>query len=120
MAGIKQTEANTVLDNMLTGSLYVALFTSAPTSTTAGTEVSGGSYARQSVSFASASAGSKASSGAITFPSATASWGTIVAWAIVTASSGGAQKTFRTITSIVVNNGDQVVIPSGAIIHTLT
>lgn len=120
MAGIKQTEANTVLDNMLTGSLYLALFTAAPTATGAGTEVSGGSYSRQAISFASAASGSKASSGAITFPSATASWGTVVAWAVTTASSGGSQKTFRAITPVTVNSGDQIVFPSGNVVHTLS
>lgn len=120
MAGIKQTEANTVLDNLLTGSLYLALFTSAPTATGSGTEVTGAGYARQAITFAGASAGSKASSGAITFPSATGMWGSVVAWAVCTASSGGAQKTFRAITAVTVNSGDQVVFPSGNIIHTLS
>lgn len=120
MAGIKQTLANSTLDSMLSGSLYLALFTVAPTATTAGTECSGSGYARQSISFSSASGGSKASSSGVTFPAATGSWGTINAWAVMSASSGGNQLTFRVITPIVVNNGDQVIVPSGNVIHTLS
>ena len=120
MAGIKQSVANDTLDSLLSGSLYLALFTAAPTSTGAGTEVSGSAYARQALSFAAASAGQKVSNAAVTFPSATGSWGTIVAWAVTTASSGGSQKTFRAITPIAVNSGDQVVFPSGNVIHTLS
>lgn len=75
-----------------TPTAYVALYTVAPSDTGGGTEVTGGSYARV------ATAGSDwgtAASGAITntedivFPTATASWGTVVAVALLDASSGG-------------------------------
>jgi len=120
MAGIKQTVATTTLDTLLSPASHLALFTTAPTATTAGTEVSGGSYARQAISFAAAASASKASNSTVTFPAATASWGTVAGWATMTASSGGSQVTFRAITPIVVNSGDQIIIPSGNIIHTLT
>ncbi len=57
--------------------VYVALYTTSPTDADTGTEVSGGSYARQSVTFGAPSNGATANSGAVTFPTATASWGTI-------------------------------------------
>ncbi len=57
--------------------VYVALFTTDPTDAGTGTEVSGGSYARVSVSFDAPSNGVTTNSGAVTFPTATGSWGTI-------------------------------------------
>ena len=59
--------------------LYVALFTANPTDTgVAGTEVSGGGYARKLHNvYDAAVAGATENTGAITFNTATASWGTI-------------------------------------------
>jgi hypothetical protein len=61
--------------------LQIALFTTAPNQETGsgGTEVSAGGYARQNVTFGSASAGAASNSGAVTFGPASASWGTVVA-----------------------------------------
>lgn len=72
--------------------LYIALFTVTPTDAGGGTEVTGGSYARQPVTAASwnaASAGVVTNAAAVTFPTATASWGTVVGYAIMDASTGG-------------------------------
>lgn len=52
-------------------------------------EISGGSYARESVSFTTATSGSSSNSNVITFPAATANWGTITHIAIVDALTGG-------------------------------
>ena len=84
---------------------YVALYTTCPTDSTAGTEATGGSYARVSVAASLAnfagtqSAGSTAASsgtgattsnnGAITFPTATGTWGTINCWGLTDASTAG-------------------------------
>jgi hypothetical protein len=57
--------------------IYVGLFTSDPTDAGTGTEVSGGSYARKSVTFAAPSNGASASSADVTFDTATATWGTV-------------------------------------------
>ena len=57
--------------------VYVSLHTADPTDAGTGTEVSGGSYARQSASFASPSNGASATDADITFPQATGSWGTV-------------------------------------------
>jgi hypothetical protein len=74
------------------GTLHVALFTAAPTDAGGGTEVTGGSYARVAVTnnltnFPSANP--KVNGTAITFPLATADWGTIVAFGIFDASTSG-------------------------------
>lgn len=51
-------------------------------------EISGGSYARQSVAF-TVTNDSATNSATITFPAATASWGTVTHIAIMNAASGG-------------------------------
>lgn len=102
--------------------LYVALFTAAPSDTGGGTEVSGGSYARAAVtSGASAWNGTHgnttgASSGtngtisnasAIAFPAPTANWGSITHFAIFDAATSGNMLVWGALaTAKTVNNGD--------------
>ena len=62
--------------------VYVALFTSDPTDAGSGTEVSGGSYARQSATFGAPSNGASSISSAIEFPQATGNWGTVTHFGI--------------------------------------
>lgn len=86
---------NKVLDHVLgttaytQPSTYLALFTVAPTDSTSGTEVTGGSYARQSLSgiFNAASGGSSSNNANIDFVSMPAC--TVVAIGIMDASTGG-------------------------------
>ncbi|CAB4126397.1 hypothetical protein UFOVP89_39 [uncultured Caudovirales phage] len=68
---------------------YVALFTSDPTDAGSGTEVTGGSYTRQSATFGAPSNGASVTTADITYPTATASWGTIGWIGIYDASTGG-------------------------------
>ena len=70
------------------------------------TEVTGGSYARVQLTFASWSAGFSLTSAAATFPAPTAAWGTVVAWAICDASSSGHIVFFENICGLVIANGD--------------
>lgn len=74
--------------------VYVALYTVAPTDAGGGTECTGGSYARKSVTnndtnFPAASSGAKSNGTDIEFVEATGDWGTVVAFAIFDALSGG-------------------------------
>lgn len=102
MAGSKADYlADKLLDHVLGGgeftrpaTVYVALYTVAPTDTGGGTEVTGGSYARVEVvnnatNWPAASGGAKANGAEITFPEATADWGTVVALAILDAVTAG-------------------------------
>lgn len=57
--------------------VYLALYTTDPTDADTGTEVSGGSYARQSITFGAPSNGVTTNSAVIEFPQAGGSWGTI-------------------------------------------
>ena len=60
---------------------YVGLLTATPSDSAAGTEVSGGSYARQVCAFTITGTGTAEAknTSAITFPTATADWG-IIGW----------------------------------------
>ena len=110
---------NKVLDHILSGTTYtpvattfIALYTADPGETFAGTEVSGGSYARVSytnniTNWPAASGGSKSNANVIDFGTATANWGTITHVTICSASSAGVGLFYGTLTaSKTVNNGD--------------
>lgn len=71
---------------------YLALYTVAPTATTAGTELPNGvGYSRKAVTFGAASNGSSNNNALVTFgPCTTTNWGTVVAAAIVDSPTVGA------------------------------
>ncbi len=95
-------------------SIYVAAYTTAPTASTAGTEVTGGSYARVQVStWDSPSNGATANTGAITFPTATASWGTVLANSIMDASSSGNLLFFDDYSGVAIGIGGVHSIAAG-------
>jgi hypothetical protein len=72
---IVQVLANQLLDasfgttalTAVTAPMKLALASTTGTNTTAGTEVTGGSYARQTIAFSAASGGATSNSGAVTF-----------------------------------------------------
>lgn len=95
------------------GTLYIGLFTAAPSDSGGGTEVSGGSYARQSVTnnatnFPAASAGAKSNGTVIQWAAApTANWGTVVAFGIFDAVTAGNLLGWATLTTNrTINSGD--------------
>ncbi len=74
------------------GTLYVALFTSAPSDTGGGTECSGGSYARKSMAAMTVSGTSPTTAtngAAVEFATATGSWGTVTHVGVFDASTSG-------------------------------
>ena len=107
--------------------VWVGLFTAAPTDSSAGTEVTGGAYAR--VAVVRTGAGWDAATGtlaltsntaAVTFAAATANWGTVVAFGIFDAATGGNLLFWADLpTSISVLNGDTVAFAAGNIDVTL-
>lgn len=108
------------------GSLYVALYTVTPSDAGGGTEVLGGSYARLEFngvtgrSFASASGGATSNAQEWTFPAATGDWGTIVAFAILDAPTGGNCLWWGAITpNKAVNSGDTAKFAIGDLDLTL-
>jgi hypothetical protein len=95
--------------------LYLALFTSDPGRDGSGTEVSGGSYVRQAITFGAPSFDAISNTGTVTFPVATAPWGTITHWAIFDAVSSGNLYVFNQLdTAIVVALAQQLVLAVGS------
>lgn len=103
--------------------VYVALFTAAPTDAGGGTEVTGGSYARVLVgpsdtawtatqggtpAAASSGTGGNTSNGStITFATPTANWGSVTSFGIFDASTAGNLLIWGNLTTAkTVNNGD--------------
>jgi len=112
MAALSDYLENKFVDHLLRGqaftgpaTTYIALFTAAPSDSGGGTEVSGGSYARVAVTSSlanwagtqgvgttaasSGTSGTTSNNAAITFPTATSSWGTVVAVGVYDALTGG-------------------------------
>ena len=100
--------------------VYVSLYTSDPTDADTGTEVTGGSYARTSVTFGAPSNGVSTNSADITFPTATASWGTVTHIGIHDASTSG-NLLFHTPldTAKTIDSGDIFKISTGNLSVTL-
>jgi hypothetical protein len=101
---------------------YISLHTADPTDAGTGTEVSGGSYARTSASFATASgtSGSVATDADVTFPTATAGWGTVTHIGIWDASSSGTLLYHTALdSSKTIDSGDIFKITSGNLTVTL-
>src|SRR5690242_11433971 len=137
MAALTDYAENKIIDALFRGqslgapaTWYIGLFTANPTDTGGGTEVTGGSYARVSVTASLANwagtqaAGSTtASSGTggttsnnvvITFPAPTANWGVVTGFGLFDASSAGNLWEYAALTvNKTINNGDAA--PSFAI-----
>ncbi len=110
---------------------YVALYTVCPTDSTAGTEVTGGSYARVAVTAgltqwagtqsagsttaSSGTGGTTSNNATISFPTPTAGWGTVVCWGLADAASSGNLWIYSALTvNKTINNGDSVSFSAGA------
>ena len=100
--------------------VYVSLYTTDPTDADTGTEVSGGSYARTAVTFGAPSNGVTTNSADVTFPTATASWGTVSHIGVHDASTSG-NLLFHTPldTAKTIDSGDIFKIETGNLTVTL-
>jgi len=121
---------NKLIDQLFRGTaytfpatLYFGLLTAAPSDSAAGTEVSGGSYARVAVTanttnfagtqsagstaVSSGTGGTTSNNGAIAFPTPTANWGVVTHMALYDAGSAGNLLFYAALTtSKTVNNAD--------------
>jgi len=115
---INATLRNTTYTSVAT--VYVSLWTSDPTDAGSGTEVSGGSYARTSVTFAAPSNGVTTNNADVTFPTATASWGT-VGWIGINDAATSGNLLYHTAldTSKAIDSGDIFKIASSNLSVTL-
>lgn len=95
--------------------VYLALYQTDPTVADVGSEVAGGSYARQQLSFATAVNGAKTSNTSETFSTMPAC--TVTHWGIRDASSGGNLLYFGAFDlPIQLNAGNNLPIASGDIV----
>lgn len=102
--------------------LFVALTTADPTDTAttlAGIEVANSNaYARTAITFAAAASRRVVQSGAVTFPQASGTWGTVTHWALVTSATHGAGTCLaygNFTSSFAPVNGNTPTIPTGEI-----
>lgn len=100
--------------------VYISLHTADPTDAGTGTEVSGGSYARQSATFAAPSNGASATNADVTFPQATGNWGAI-GWIGIWDASTTGNLLYHTAldASKTIDTGDIFKIASGSLTVTL-
>jgi hypothetical protein len=98
---------------------YVALFTDDPGESGAGTEISGGSYSRTAVTF-TVTGDTASNSGAVEFPAASTSWGTITHIGVMDAATSGNMIVYAALTaSKTIASGDVFRIPAGDLDITL-
>lgn len=110
---------NKILDHVLKHTaytspttVYCALFTSNPTDANSGTEVTGGSYARQAITFGSASSGSSTTTADLVFSGMPAA--TVTHFGIYDASSAGNLLYYGAFTaSKTTTSGDTLTITAG-------
>ena len=129
MAGFSDYLEDKVLEHVFGGNtytapstLYVALYTSAPSDTGGGTEVSGGGYVRKTATFnvSGTNPTTASNAGAIEYPTATANYGTVTSVGIFDALSGGNLLAYANLTaSKVVSTGDVFRFNAGDLDITL-
>lgn len=133
MAGASQYLENARL-NWLKGTTYlsapantyVALYTTAPSddSGTGAVEVTGGSYARvavasggwSAISGAPTAAAQVSNTAAVTFPTSTASWGTVVAFGLYDALTSGNLLWWNNTTPQTIGSATTPSFPIGALV----
>lgn len=113
---------NKILDHVLgrtaftMPTVYVALFTTDPTDAGTGTEVTGGAYARQPISFNAAANGASGNSALVAFPTATAPWGTITHAALYDALTGGNMLWHGPLgTSVAISSNQRYELPASTL-----
>jgi hypothetical protein len=123
--GMTNTLANALLDHVLgtsytpPGTLYLALFTDATDATGAGTEVTGGSYARQALTYGAASSRQIANSAAATYTAMPAV--TVTHYGVMSASTAGVMLFFGPLTTArTLTAGDTLTFAIGDKVDTLT
>ncbi|MEO7836979.1 MAG: hypothetical protein ABIS21_05000 [Acidimicrobiales bacterium] len=119
MGSATDTEENDVLKARFGGTSpaqpatwYVALTTTTPTDAAAGTEVTGGAYARvaltnNTTNFPVPTVGVISNGTAVTFPAPTAAWGTVTHFELWDALTAGTRRYWGSLTTArTINNGD--------------
>lgn len=101
--------------------VYLALYTTDPTDADAGTEVTGGAYARVAATFSVPTDGATSLSANVTFPTATAGWGTVTHVGVRDALTGGNLLYHTPMTTArAILTGDTLAFLSGQVPITLS
>ena len=130
MAAMSDYLENKLLDALfraqafaMPATIHVALYTAAPSDSAAGTEVTGGGYARVAVTSSLANwagtqaagsttastgnTGTTSNNNAVTFPTPSANWGSVTHFALMDAATGGNALVWGALnTAKTVNSGD--------------
>lgn len=109
---------NTALTSPTT--VYLALYSAAPTESTSGTELTGNGYARQAITFGAPSNGVASNTGAVTFTASGGAWSAVAGIAICDASTGGNQLYWDTKSIAALADGDSINFATGQITVTET
>ena len=96
MSAMSDYLENEILDHILrnaaytpASTVYIGLSTGSFADGNSGTELTGNSYARQSIAFDASSGGTTDNTSAIDFPTATGSWGAVSHWGLFDAATSG-------------------------------
>lgn len=123
--GKKQSYQQSTLETLLgispSANRWLALFTAAPTASSAGTEVSDAGYSRQAVTFSavSGSGPSQSSNSAdLDFGAIQGGSVTVVAFAVMDAASNGNQIYYGTMTNFTVPIGVGIHVEAGSCVIT--
>lgn len=130
MGGFADYLENKLLDHIFTdgaytppATLYVALSTTTPTDAGANFTEPANAYARVATvaaDWSASSGGSKTNTGALTFPTASGSWGTITYFGIYDASTSGNLLIWGALTApVAVSTGQTPVFNASALVITL-
>jgi len=139
MAAMSDYLENKLIDQIFRGqaytfpsSVFIGLLTAAPSDTGGGTEVSGNAYTRVAVNttlanFAgtqgtstttasSGTSGTTSNNTTLTFPTPSASWGTVTHFGVYDANTSGNLLFFGALSiSKTINSGDTVTFPAAAL-----
>jgi hypothetical protein len=139
MAAMSNYLENKLVDQLFRGqtaptttTLYIGLFTTAPSDASPGTEPSGDGYARVSVTSSlanwagtqsagstdasSGTSGTTSNNGALTFPTPLATWGTVTHFGIFDAATSGNMLFHGALTiTKTINQDDTVAFPAGSL-----
>jgi hypothetical protein len=129
MSGALSDYSEAIVDNAFyrnatfTGAatVYLALYTAAPTDSGGGTEAAWAGYARQAVTFSAASGSATANTNQLVFPAVAGSGQTIVAFGVFDSLSGGNLLIWKALgTSVTYNVTDVPQIEIGGVTPTLS
>jgi len=127
MTALSNYLENEILDHALgtaaytaPAAVYLALFTTDPTDSNIGSELTGNGYARQVATFSASSGGTTANTAEIVFSASGGNFGTVSHSGIYDAPTGGNLLFHNALTtSRVVNDGESLTFAIGAITASL-